>query len=332
MDLLSLKGTSKSAAGFRTRKGPRPAGYSFESTFLLGATVRNFSIRLFVCAFVAAGLLSGCSAESEPGEQPSSVSAPSQPEETSPSEPSPAESSPALEPCDLWEGPGDYLVSCAITAESFSDFDQISFKGVEQKETFDRRVADWVTNTSLIYTATFRCSPEPVEIVVNSEFTEEQAEAQALRFARIMGQMPIASRPQVREIWIHAGDEPAGGGNNSVLVHTEYADAIGTWIEEVFLHEAAHTSLDYAHGGSVNEARWAEAATEDGQFISQYAADYPDREDIAESHVAFIIRELSRENDRLLEPAAKIESLIPARLAYFESLGADFGPLSPTCG
>jgi hypothetical protein len=189
-----------------------------------------------------------------------------------------------------------------------------------------------LTTDALVFEATYRCSPDTVDVLVNPEFSEEQAFDQAVRFARIMGQMPIASRVGVREIHINAGNEVAAGGNSMVMFHTEYADAIGTWIEEVFLHEAAHTSLDYVFEGSVDEDLWAQAVSLDGKFVSQYAADFPDREDIAESHVAFIIRELSRDNERLLDSAAKIEALIPARLAYFESLGADFGPLSPDCG
>lgn len=189
-----------------------------------------------------------------------------------------------------------------------------------------------LTANALVFEATYLCSADTVEVLVSPEFTEEQALEQAARFARIMGQMPIASRAGVREIHVNAGNEVAAGGNNMVMFHTDYADAIGTWIEEVFLHEAAHTSLDYVFGGLVDEGLWSEAASQDGQFVSQYATDYPDREDIAESHVAFIIRELSRDNERLLDSAAKVEALIPARLAYFESLGADFGPLSKDCG
>lgn len=279
--------------------------------------MRISPVPLVVSAVMAAVLLAGCS-----------------PTPDSPPEPLAVSEEPAVqeESCDFWEGPGDYLISCAMTAESFSDFDQISFKGMEEKETFDRRVNEFVTNTSLVYTATFLCSPDPVDVVVNSEFAEGEAEEQALRFARVMGQMPFASRAGVREIWIHGGNESAGGGNSAVSFHTEYADEIGGWIEEVFLHEAAHTSLDYAFDGSIDEALWAKAVSQDGKFISQYAADNPDREDIAESHVAFIIRELSRSNDRLLDSAAKIEALIPARLAYFESLGEDFRPISENCG
>jgi hypothetical protein len=266
---------------------------------------------------LAAGLLSACAPVSDSSSEPPALSGPS---------PSPSE------PCDFWgEGSNEWLMSCAITPESISDFDRFEFKGFEEKQTFDRRVNDWVTNTSIVYTATYQCTPDPVDVVVNSEFTEEQAEEHALRFAQILGQMPIASRAQVREIWIHGGDEPAGGGNNSVLFHTEYADQMSQWVEEVFLHEAAHTSLDYAFGGSVDQALWSEAAEKDGQFISQYAADYPEREDIAESHVAYVIRELSKGNPRLEVAATRIGETIPARLEYFEKLGKDFAPLAARC-
>ena len=232
-----------------------------------------------------------------------------------------------------WDHNGTvFLTPDLITSESPSDLVEVTFTGSEERETFDRRVNSFVVSESHIFTANFRCAPDPVEIVVNAEFSDEQAEGEAQRFAFVLGQMPLGLRGLVHEIWVHDGNEPAGGGNNSILVHSVYADESTNFIEEVFLHEGAHTSLDYDFGGVVDRAIWSEAVTSDGSFISGYAEEFPEREDISESYSAFLIWALHRNQGIFSESAAGIEALIPARLQYFESLGSDFGPLPKSCG
>ena len=51
------------------------------------------------------------------------------------------------------------------------------------------------------------------------------------------------------------------------------------------IHEAAHTSLD-TH--LYRTQQWEEAVAADGRFISDYARDFPTREDIAESYVVWM--------------------------------------------
>lgn len=276
-------------------------------------------------AALVVGLLAGCAA---PAEEP--VAVPEVPEATTEAADAAVVTS---DPWSQWDGYGTvFLTSDALTPESPSDFIEVTFTGLAEVQTFDRRVNEFVTNPSHVFTATFRCAPEPVDVVVNAEFSEEQALLEAERFARLLGQMPVGLRGLVREIWVHDGNEAAGGGNESILIHSAYADENKDFLEEVFAHEGAHTSLDYDAGGVVDQALWAEAVASDGQFVSGYAAEFPDREDIAESYGAFLIWALHRDQGLFPESAAGIEALIPARLQYFESLGADFGPLPASCG
>jgi hypothetical protein len=284
-------------------------------------------------------LLAGCSSATlpEPAPEPEVV------EEATP-EPEVVEEEPdALkeeiapaeyhDPWGEWDGLGTvFLTPDAITPESPSDFVEVTATGLEDKETFDRRVGDFVTNPSHIFRATFRCAPEPVDVIVNAEFAQEQALQEAKRFAHLLGQMPVGLRGLVREIWVHDGNEAAGGGNYSILVHSVYADENKDFIEEVFAHEGAHTSLDHDQGGVVDQTLWEEAVASDDRFISGYAEEFPGREDIAESYGAFLIWALHRDQGLFPESAAGIEALIPARLQYFESLGPDFGPLPASCG
>ena len=276
-------------------------------------------------------LLAGCSSATlpEPAPEPEVIEEASPEPEDLNEEIAPAEADPWAE----WDGFGTvFLTPDAITPESPSDFVELTFTGLEDKETFDRRVDDFVTNPSHIFRATFRCAPEPVDVIVNAEYSQEQAMQEAKRFAHLLGQMPLGLRVNIREIWVHNGKEAAGGGNYSILVHSVYANENKDFIEEVFAHEGAHTSLDYDQGGVVDQTLWAKAVASDGRFISGYAEEFPSTEDIAESYGAFLIWALHRDQGLFPESAAGIEALIPARLQYFESLGPDFGLLPASCG
>ena len=83
------------------------------------------------------------------------------------------------------------------------------------------------------------------------------------------------------------------------------------------LHEYAHLAYD---GAAYSSATWRAAVAADDRFITEYARDFPHREDVAESYVAWFAVRCSA--DRLIPPseAAFIRSAIPARLAYFDEL------------
>jgi hypothetical protein len=143
--------------------------------------------------------------------------------------------------------------------------------------------------------------------------------------------MPSGVRQRVEELWVHRGSFPAGGGNESILIHTTYALTVWTFIEEIFLHEAAHTTLDYGWGGLVSKSAWQAAQQADGRFISDYAKGFPDREDLAESYGAFAAWQAWRVSGRLKEHARVIETTIPHRLELFRALGPEFAFLSDDC-
>lgn len=286
--------------------------------------MKTHSFAAFLSGLLVIGLLGGCTAAS-----PETAS--SQPEVVA--DPDATVVKNQLAQWGQWGGYGTvYLTPEVITPESPSDFLELTFIGLSDKETFDRRVDDFVKNPSYVFTASFRCATEPVDVVVNSEFTQEKALQEAERFAYLLGQLPLGLRGLVREIWVHDGNELAGGGNESILVHSGYADQEKDFIEEVFVHEAAHTSLEFDYGGIGDRELWAAAVASDGVFVSEYSTEFPDREDIAESYGAYLIWALHRDQGIFSEVAQLIEAVIPARLKYFESLGPDFGPLSAECG
>uniref|UniRef100_A0A7M5V1F5 Uncharacterized protein n=1 Tax=Clytia hemisphaerica TaxID=252671 RepID=A0A7M5V1F5_9CNID len=80
----------------------------------------------------------------------------------------------------------------------------------------------------------------------------------------------------------------------------------------LFLHESAHVALVYVE----KHPAWKEAQELDHVFISIYAKENPDREDVAESFVPWL--KVKRDPDS--EQSLTIKNAIPNRLKVFDDL------------
>jgi len=214
-----------------------------------------------------------------------------------------------------------------ITSSDPSTFVSLSYNGRAQRTMFDRRVADWITISPYLFPAIFDDSMT-IEIQVNPEFgTHEESQVQAEKFAPVIGRLTTELRKDVETVWIHKGVQPFGGGNNNLLIHTDYSalhyEDQGI-LEETFVHEAAHTSLDAYHSTT---SQWIKAQEEDCRFISNYAEEHPTREDIAESYLPYFA--VRYRSDRIsTELKEKIESAIPKRIQYFDSQSFKMHPVT----
>ena len=162
-----------------------------------------------------------------------------------------------------------------------------------------------------------------IEFRVNPEFkTRQAARRHADTFAAHFGRMPAFLLSTLREVWIRKGesDSPFFAGNGFVIVHTDRN--AGDNVEEFIMHELGHVSLDEAHR---LKNGWRLAQLLDPASISLYARRYLDREDIAESIVAWFA---ARVRPDRLPPGdlVKILETIPNRLAYFDKQGFDLAP------
>ena len=207
----------------------------------------------------------------------------------------------------------------------------VTYTGRMMRTLYDRRFRNWIPVNAFVFDA--QIAEEVVEFRVHPEFAElEAATAEVDRFAPALGRLPAAFLSNVRALAIVPGTGLAGGSSfdQSILIHSQSQSALrgirGGLLEELYLHEAAHVSLDPAHQNTVG---WRAAQEADGVFISDYAQDYPDREDIAESAIMYFAvryrpRSLTRE-DRWV-----VLTSIPNRLAYFEEQGLDMSPYEAT--
>lgn len=204
-----------------------------------------------------------------------------------------------------------------LTGDDPSAFLALQYSGQSPRQMFDRRVDDWVIVNAFTFEAGFDDGLHS-EIQVNPEFgSVAAATKEAEKYALLVGQLPTSLRLQVAMVWIHKGVELFGGGNNAILIHTGQTDVYEARgiLEEVLIHEAAHTSIDMLHADSEG---WRNAQAADGRFISTYARDNPDREDIAESFLPYIM--VRHREDRIdMELSEIIRETIPNRNAYFDA-------------
>ena len=207
-----------------------------------------------------------------------------------------------------------------ITEADPTSYLKVEDAGQGQREMYDRREG-WVYQEAFLFDASFSDGPK-VEIQVNPEFgSVVAARAEAQRFAPVIGRLPKCLRNDLETVWIHKGNNPFGGGNNNLLIHTGQAEeymASGI-LEETLVHEASHTSLDGDHAYAT---KWQAAQAADDEFISTYARDNPYREDVAESFLLYYA--LKHRPDRISESLAKtISETIPNRIAYFDNQALD---------
>ena len=216
-----------------------------------------------------------------------------------------------------------FLEKEIITKEDPTAFERLEFAGTGQREMFDRRTDKFERVEAWLFIAKFTDSAD-IEVQVNREFTREEAETEASFYLPAIGRIPQVLRSKVETVWIHKGNKLFGGGNNNLLIHVEQGKAYDRdgILEETFVHEASHTSLDQDHAKA---EKWLEAQIADGAFISRYAEENPTREDIAETYLLHFA--LRHRPDRIKSDLNKtIESTIPNRIKYFDSLDFNLSP------
>ena len=203
-----------------------------------------------------------------------------------------------------------------VTPEDVSYFVGLEERPSETRTMYDRRFG-WVNLTPYLFHATFSDGLS-IEVQINPEFDDAELRLElATKYLRAIGQLPTVLRTDVQTVWIHEGDEAFGGGNDNLLIHRGRASTYENdgILEEALIHEAAHTSLDAYHKDTRD---WLSAQTNDGRFISNYARDDPNREDVSESFSMWYA--LRYKTSRIPESTVNtILSTIPNRIQYFDT-------------
>jgi hypothetical protein len=210
-----------------------------------------------------------------------------------------------------------------ITSDDPSAYKGKTYLGRETVTMFDRRINSWVNVDTFSYALDFG---EEVNVVgrVNTEFSEAEASQIVEKWANVLGQMPLVLLARLGELHLQPGDEYMGGNDSTnpthVLIHTEHADRNYTngWAEEEILHELSHATLQHLQ----STKSWLNAQTNDPCYISSYAQNNSDREDVAESLAPYLVARLRADRLSAIDEA-NITRCIPNRVAVFDDWFAD---------
>lgn len=150
--------------------------------------------------------------------------------------------------------------------------------------------------------------------------SEEDAQYQAGLLVGPLGRLPAVMRQGLSHVVIQSGYHAAFGEH---LGHffVVYADNVRARIEthdleETVFHESVHATLD-AEWAQSDE--WLRAQAADGAFITEYAAEKPDGEDLAET--ALFAYTYLRHPERLPSDILHgVETIVPARLAVLRTI------------
>lgn len=190
---------------------------------------------------------------------------------------------------------------------------------------FDRRDASFADRGAWCFDTIFSDETKTVEIQVNrNDFTESTALSYAQFYGEAIGRIPKFLRRDLQTVWIHDGNDGFGGGNNNLLIHTGQGESYirDGILDETFIHESTHTSLDsYLYGTT----EWNDAVAADGIFISDYARDNPQREDASETSLVWFATRYTPESfsdEELLSWEANMGN----RFKVFDELCEEMSP------
>ena len=204
----------------------------------------------------------------------------------------------------------------------------IEFIKIEKIKTSDGRLGDHSNKyeaTFYLFEAKYQYSNN-IKIWVNSEFkTSEKIVEVALRYSKMLGQVPDYFRSELKWVVIHGPwvDKAKctcawyAFRNEGVYIHTEMIP--NQQEEEILIHELTHVTIDSLYYNAENEFIWKEVQKKDGNYISKYAEKKPLNEDIAESAVAWVAVRCKK--DRISKSVyKKIIKTIPNRLKVLDDL------------
>ena len=223
----------------------------------------------------------------------------------------------------MWDLP-DLIKSSDYTIYSTS-----SYQGIETRLFYDKSIPDFINYPAHVYKVNFG-DDLSIDFEIYTEFTLEEAGNIEQKYAPLIGQLGKDLRRNIKSFEFLKGEEVASAQRTddlnyaNITFHTDWLTLVetrfsGDRTEELLIHESAHLSIDpYVYG----QQGWTNAVNLDGNFLSTYAKDNPDSEDIAETFQAYIA--VKYFPDRISNSLRDtILSVCLNRFKYFDSLNLD---------
>ena len=217
-----------------------------------------------------------------------------------------------------------------ITSSDYTIYSTSSYQGIETRLFYDKSIPDFINYPAHIYKVNFG-DDLSIDFEIYTEFTQEEAGNIEQKYAPLIGQLGKDLRRNIKSFEFPKGEEVASAQRSddlnyaNITFHTDWLTNLvetrpdGDKTEELLIHESAHLSIDpYVYG----QQGWNDAVNLDGNFLSTYAKDNPDSEDVAETFQAYIAVKFfpDRISNSLRDT---ILSVCLNRFKYFDSLNLD---------
>lgn len=229
---------------------------------------------------------------------------------------------------------GDELRDLIRPGDPSADFCLFD-RGVAPGEFYDKRTGQLLfPDETYFFEARFD-DGSTVEIRIHPEIVDDDALNQAERIARPIALLPTELRQQIERVGFLGGDSTAqaDGGGEGVHVYegNVFVRENANRFEETMFHESVHTSLDDVYADS---PAWNTAQDLDGTFLTGYAAENPETEDLAETAL-YAWALLHHPNRISAADATAWRSLVPERITFIATIlsppGAGYAPVQPSC-
>lgn len=207
-----------------------------------------------------------------------------------------------------------------ITASDLDTYDSIQFVGLDNKEMPDSRNNQLFDTNTFIFNVTFTSGLD-VEIWAHSSFGNvTAAQSYADKLTSRLGKLPLFMRNQLSHVVLHNGDAGAFAESeaNFFVIYSDNMDVriTNNDLEETVFHEAVHATLDATY---LDSNEWIQAQLLDDAFITQYARNNPDKEDMAET--ALFVYTMVKHPGRLsTETESWVQTNIPNRYSFLQSI------------
>jgi len=200
-----------------------------------------------------------------------------------------------------------------------------SYKGEATFQWFDFRNGQWTDSSAYSYELNFQFGIK-ITASIHTDNDQNQIDDYLDDWGYMLGQVPARLLQGLGEFQVVPAKEDNRGlkGNgwtnpthvvfytNDPISDLEAALSRG-WAQEGLIHELGHAVFQPAAEG----AEWLEAQATDPCFISEYASDYPNREDVSESLMPYLMLRLMPE--RVSEAdKTKINQCIQARSEVYD--------------
>ena len=216
-----------------------------------------------------------------------------------------------------------------ITSSDYTIYSTSSYQGIETRLFYDKSIPDFINYPAHIYKINFGDGLS-VDFEIYTEFTLEEAGNIEQKYAPLIGQLGKDLRRNIKSFEFLKGEEVASAQRTddlnyaNITFHTDWLTLVetrfsGDRTEELLIHESTHLSIDpYIYG----QQGWTDAVNLDGNYLSTYAKDNPDSEDIAETFQAYIA--VKYFPDRISNSLRDtILSVCLNRFKYFDTLNLD---------